>query len=75
MLKIIYYFIKVCQLIIFLFNFIFGNNDKINIEVDNPNDVLYQYMQNSNLTFEKLLTYARETNNQKVLTKIWDLAR
>lgn len=54
---------------------VLSNKDKINIEVDNSIDIIREYMDENKLSFEKLLKYARETNNKKVLTKIWELAR
>lgn len=54
---------------------ILTNNDKINIEVENPLEVIYEYIKESNLSFEKILKYARETNNKKALIKLWSLAR
>jgi len=54
---------------------ILANDDKINIEVENEEDILYQYMKEYELDFEKVLKYARETNNKNVLTKLWTLAR
>lgn len=54
---------------------ILANNDKIHVEVENEEEILYKYIKESNLDFEKLLKYARETNNKKALTKLWALAR
>ncbi|MCL2859392.1 MAG: DUF6088 family protein [Oscillospiraceae bacterium] len=54
---------------------ILANNDKIHVEVKNEEEVLYKYIKESDLDFEKLLKYARETNNKKALAKLWTLAR
>ncbi len=54
---------------------ILENKDNINIEVENENEILYQIIQECNLSFEKIIKYARETNNKKILEKLFVLAR
>lgn len=54
---------------------ILENKDKINIEVENPNEILYKIKKDYNLDFEKIIKYARETNNKKILDKLFVLAR
>lgn len=51
------------------------NKDNINIEVQNANEILYNIIEECNLQFEKIIKYARETNNRKVLDKLFVLAR
>lgn len=51
------------------------NKDNINIEVENSDDILYKIIQENNLDFEKIIKYARETNNKKILDKLFVLAR
>ncbi|MCL2859967.1 MAG: DUF6088 family protein [Oscillospiraceae bacterium] len=54
---------------------ILANNDRIHVEVENEEEILYNYIEEYKLNFEKLLKYARETNNKKALNKLWILAR
>lgn len=51
------------------------NKDNINIEVQNANEIFYSIIEECNLKFEKIIRYARETNNRKVLDKLFVLAR
>lgn len=51
------------------------NKDKINIEVDNADEIIYKFIQENKLDFEKILKYARETNCRKAIEKILILAR
>lgn len=51
------------------------NKDNINIEVQNANEILYSIIEECNLKFEKIIKYARETNNRKVMDKLFVLAR
>ena len=54
---------------------ILDNKDNIYIEVENANEILYKIIQEYNLDFEKIIKYARETNNKKILDKLFVLAR
>ena len=51
------------------------NKDNINIEVDNADKIIYKFIQENELDFEKILRYARETNCKKAIEKIVNLAR
>lgn len=51
------------------------NKDNINIEVENENEVIYKFIQDNKLDFEKIIKYARDTNCKKVIEKILVLAR
>lgn len=51
------------------------NKDNINIEVDNADEIIYKFIQENELDFEKILRYARETNCKKAIEKIVNLAR
>lgn len=51
------------------------NRDNIYIEVDNIDEIIYDFIQENNLNFEKILKYARETNSKAVIEKIVILAR
>lgn len=54
---------------------IIENKDKINVEVENYDEILYEIIVQNNLNFEKIIKYARETNNKKILDKLYVLAR
>lgn len=54
---------------------ILDNKDNIHIEAQNADEILYRIMQECKLDFEKIIKYARETNNRKVLDKLFVLAR
>lgn len=54
---------------------IINNKDRINIEVDNEDDIIYNFIEENKLDFEKIIKYARETKNKKALEKIYILAR
>ena len=51
------------------------NKDKITIEVDNIDDVLYRFIKENNLDFEKIIKYAVITKSRNVINKILTLAR
>jgi hypothetical protein len=51
------------------------NKDNINIEVENADEIIYKFIQENELDFEKILKYARETNCKKAIEKIVNLAR
>ncbi|MGN1298278.1 MAG: DUF6088 family protein [Clostridia bacterium] len=57
-----------------LFDIIY-NKDQINIEVDNEDEIIYNFIEENKLDFEKIIKYARETKNKKVLEKLYILAR
>ncbi len=54
---------------------ILDNKDNIHIEVENADEILYRIIEECKLEFEKIIKYARETNNRKVLDKLFILAR
>ena len=49
---------------------ILENKDNIPIEVDNENKILFDIIKECHLEFEKLIKYAKETNNKKALSKL-----
>lgn len=51
------------------------NKDHIKIEVDNVDDLLYMFIKNNNLDFEKIIKYAMVTKSRNVINKILTLAR
>lgn len=54
---------------------IINNKDQINIEVDNEDEIIYSFIEENKLNFEKIIKYARVTNNKKILEKLYILAR
>ena len=51
------------------------NKDNINIEVDNPDEIIYKFITQNELDFEKIIKYAMETKSRTVINKILILAR
>lgn len=51
------------------------NKDNINIEVEDEDEIIYKFIQENKLDFEKIIKYARETNCKKAIEKILILAR
>ena len=49
---------------------ILENKDNINIEVDNADEIIANYIQELNLDYKKIITYAYQTNNLKLLEKL-----
>lgn len=54
---------------------IINNKDQVNIEVDNEDEIIYNFIVRNKLDFEKIIKYARETKNKKILEKLYILAR
>ena len=51
------------------------NKDNIDIEVDNPDEIIYNFITENNLDFEKIIKYAMDTKSRTVINKILILAR
>ena len=51
------------------------NKDNIAIEVENIDDVLYKFIKDNNLDFEKIIKYAVITKSRSVINKILIIAR
>ena len=51
------------------------NKDKINIEAENADEIIYNIIIENKLDFEKIIKYIRETNSKNVLDKLLVLAR
>ena len=54
---------------------ILDNKDNIPIDAPNADEILYRIIEECKLDFEKIIKYARETNNRKVLDKLFVLAK
>lgn len=51
------------------------NRDKVNIEVDYDNRIIYEFIKDNELDFEKIIKYARLTNSKKVMNKLYEIAK
>lgn len=51
------------------------NKDNVYVEVDYIDEIIYNFIQENDLQFEKILKYARETNSKAVIEKMVMLAR
>lgn len=51
------------------------NKKKIHVEAGNFDEVIYSYILDNKLDFEKIIKYARETNNKKILDYLYEIAR
>lgn len=51
------------------------NKDNIYVELDDMDEIIYKFIQENKLDFEKILKYARETNSKAVIEKMVILAR
>ena len=51
------------------------NKDNIGIAVDNPDEIIYKFIEENDLDFEKIIKYARDTKSRTVINKILTLAR
>lgn len=51
------------------------NKDNIGIEVDNPDEVIYNFIKENNLNHKKIIEYAMDTKKRKIINKILILVR
>lgn len=51
------------------------NKDNIDIEVENPDEIIYNFIAENELDFEKIIKYAMDTKSRTVINKILVLAR
>lgn len=51
------------------------NKDNIDIEVENPDEIIYNFITKNELDFEKIIKYAMDTKSRTVINKILVLAR
>lgn len=51
------------------------NKDHIGIEAKNPDGIIYQFIKENDLDFEKIIKYAMDTKSRSVINKILVLAR
>lgn len=51
------------------------NKDHVDIENDNPDEMIYNFITENKLDFEKIIKYAMDTKNRKVINKILTIAR
>lgn len=51
------------------------NKDNVGIEVDNPDKVIYNFIKENSLNYKKIIEYAMNTKNRKIINKILILVR
>ena len=51
------------------------NKDNISIEVENPDEIIYNFITENELDFEKIIKYAMDMKSRTVINKILVLAR
>ena len=51
------------------------NKDNIDIEVENTDEIIYNFITENELDFEKIIKYAMDTKSRTVINKILVLAR
>ena len=49
------------------------NKDNIKIEVDNEKEIIYKFIRNNGLEFEKIFEYANKINNLKPIKRLYEL--
>lgn len=49
------------------------NKDNIKIEVDNEKEIIYKFIRDNELKFEKIFEYANKINNLKPIMKLYEL--
>lgn len=49
------------------------NKEDIKIEVSNPKEIIFNYIENNNLDVEKIFFYANQTKNIKAIMKLYEL--
>lgn len=54
---------------------IIENNENVAIEVDNFDEIIYNFIKENNLSFEKLIMFANKVNSKKALEKLICIAR
>ena len=51
------------------------NKDNIGVEVENADELIYEFIKENDLDFEKIIKYAVDTKSRNVINKILVLAR
>lgn len=49
------------------------NKDNIKVEVENEKEIIYKFIKENELEFDKIFKYAKDSNNKKVIDKLFDL--
>ncbi|MBP3460931.1 MAG: hypothetical protein J6K21_00780 [Bacilli bacterium] len=49
------------------------NKDNIKIEVDNEKEIIYKFIKDNGLEFEKIFEYANKINNSKPIKRLYEL--
>lgn len=50
-----------------------ANKEQINIEVENEKEIIYKFIKENNLEFDKIFMYAKLTNNKKAIEHLYEL--
>lgn len=50
-----------------------ANKEQINIEVDNEKEIIYNFIKNNKLEFNKIFMYAKLTNNKRAIEHLYEL--
>lgn len=49
------------------------NKEKINVEVDNEKEIIYNFIKENKLEFDKIFMYAKLTNSKKAIEHLYEL--
>lgn len=52
---------------------VLNNREKVAIEVDNEKEVIYNFIEQNHLKFEKIFYYAKKTNNKNAIERLYEL--
>jgi len=50
-----------------------ANKEQINIEVENEKEIIYKFIKENNLEFDKIFMYAKLTNNKRAIEHLYEL--
>lgn len=52
---------------------VLNNKDNIKVEVDNEKDIIYKFIKDNKLEFNKIFEYANKTKNKKAIERLYEL--
>lgn len=53
---------------------VLSNKDNVRIEVENEKEIIYDFIKRNNLELEKIMYYAKKTNNKHAIERMYDIA-
>lgn len=53
---------------------VLANKDKVNIEVENEKEIIYDFIKKNELELEKIMYYAKLTKNKNAIERLYDIA-